>query len=93
MIKVRFDLHIVRTSRGWVLQNARCTTLSVFRDADSALEASRTRAADLQRRGLNARVTLHPPGKKAKVFEFPAAATDAGILPVESYALTCCRLS
>ena len=89
--KVRFDLHIVRTSRGWVLQNARCATLSVFHDVDSALEASRTRATDLQRRGLNARVTLHPPGKKAKVFEFPAA-MDAG-MSIESYALTWCRVA
>lgn len=87
-----FHFHVVRTSRGWLLQNAQAHTLSVFRDADAAMEASRNRATDLQRRGLNARVSLHPPGKAPKVFDFPAA-TITEAAPTESYALARCSLS
>jgi hypothetical protein len=86
----RVDLHIVRNARGWFLQNARGDQLSVWRDSDRALDAGHRKAQAWQRRGLNARVILHRPGKPPQVFDFPAeVAPDTRI---ESYALGWCGL-
>ena len=85
---LRVDLHIVRATRGWRLQNAHEGTLAVFRSVEAALEHGEARARQLRVRGLNVRVTVHQPGGAPKVFDFPALAA-----PVESYALTRCRLS
>ena len=85
---LRVDLHIVRTARGWLLQNADAATLRIFRNAEAALENGTARARQLQGRGLNVRLTLHPPGRKATVRDFPAQRET-----VESYALARCNLS
>jgi hypothetical protein len=85
---LRVDLHIIRARRGWQLQNANERTLAVFRSVDAAQEHGEARARQLRTRGLNVRVTVHEPGKAPKVFFFPAQTA-----PVESYALTRCRLA
>jgi hypothetical protein len=84
----RVDLHIVRATRGWRLQNADGRNLAVFRNVEAALDNGEARARQLQIRGLNVRVTIHHPGRAPKAFDF-AAQTES----VESYALTRCCLS
>lgn len=86
---LRLDLHIVRTSRGWLLQNSGARTLRVFRTAEAALEYAEATARQIRIvRGLNVRLSLHPPGRATQIFDFPAR-----IAPAESYALKFCRLS
>ena len=84
---LRVDLHIVRTARGWLLQDADATTLCRFRDLEAALEDSEARARQMQRRGLNVRLTIHVSGKKAAVQDFPAPTEK-----VDSYAFARCGL-
>lgn len=85
---LRADLHIVHTARGWLLQTADATTLRSFRSAEAAIENGEARARQLQGRGLNVRLMIHPPGKKATVQDFPAQTER-----VDSYALARCGLS
>jgi hypothetical protein len=84
---LRVDLHIVRTARGWLVQNAEAKTLQTFRDADAAIQNGEARARQLQARGLNVRLTIHYPGKKPQSQDFPASTER-----VESYALARCGL-
>lgn len=84
----RVDLHIVRATHGWQLQNADGKTLAAFRSVEAALENAEARAHSLQLKSLNARVTIHHPGKAPKVFDFAGRTA-----PMESYALTRCCLS
>jgi len=87
----RVDLHIVRTARGWQLQNARGNLLSVWHDPAAALDAGQRKAEEWQRRGLDARVVLHAPGKAPQTFDF--LAENAVPAPcIESYALSRCGL-
>jgi hypothetical protein len=68
----RIDLHVVRMTRRWRLQNADAKTLAAFESVEEALENGQARARQLQARGLNARVTIHRPGKSPEVHDFPA---------------------
>ena len=81
----RIDLHIVRSTGGWRLQNSDAKTLAVFRTMEAALECGETRALQQSMRGLHVRMIVHHAGKSPKIFEFPA---KDGL--VESYALTRC---
>ena len=85
---LRVDLHIVRATRGWRLQNSNERNLAAFRSVEAALEHGEAKARQLRVRGLNVRVTVHKPGRAPKVYDFPALSA-----PMESYALTRCRLS
>jgi len=84
---LRVDLHIVRTARGWLMQNAEARILRTFGSAEAAIENAEARARQLQARGLNVRLTIHPPGKRPTVQDFPAQAER-----IESYALARCGL-
>lgn len=86
----RVDLHILRTARGWFLQNARGESVGVARDPEAALELGQCKAQEWQRRGLDARVILHKPGRPPEMFDFPAE--QAPVAQVESYALSRCGL-
>lgn len=85
---LRIDLHIVRTSRGWLVQNANARTLAVFRKVDDAIENGEARARQFQARRLNVRLSIHAPGRRALIRDFPAL-----VEACESYALKFCRLS
>jgi hypothetical protein len=85
---LRVDLHIVRTARESRLQNADARTLAAFRSVEAALQHGEATARQFQTRGLNARVTVHPPGKPPTVLDFPAQVASA-----KSYALIWCSLS
>ncbi len=73
----RADYHIIRKARGWHLENADGATLKVFHTAEEAFEAARARALEYQRRGFDARVTLHHPGKSPGIHDFPGNSRQA----------------
>jgi hypothetical protein len=85
---VRIDLHIVRSGRGWRVQNAEARTLAVFRTIDAAVEHGETRARQLRFRGLHVRMTVHHAGKASRTIEFSPIAAQG-----TSYALTRCHLA
>jgi hypothetical protein len=84
---LRVDLHIVRVTREWRLQNANARTLAVFRDVEAAQAHAEATARQLGTRGLAVRLMVHPPGRRPQIFDFPALR-----MPAESYALSCCGL-
>ena len=86
----RVDLHIIRTARGWFVQNVRGEPLGALRNPGAALELAQHKAQEWQRRGLDARVILHKPGRPPDVFDFPAEGRP--VARVESYALGWCGL-
>lgn len=69
----RIDFHIVRTARGWHLQDAGGNSIGRFRSGADAFEVAREKARALEARGIHARVTVHNPGKTPDVFEFSGA--------------------
>jgi hypothetical protein len=68
----RIDFHIIKTARGWHLQDAQGRSLKVCRSAADAFEIARDKANALRARGIHARITLHTPGKPPDVFDFAA---------------------
>ena len=87
----RVDMHIIRTARGWHLQSARGTLVKVFHDPVAAVEAGQVRMKEWQRRGLDARLVIHRPGKPPEVQDFPADPMPSHP-PIQSYALSRCCL-
>jgi hypothetical protein len=88
----RIDLHIVRAFRGWLLQNANGRTLGTFGSVDAAIQHGEATARQIRMRGVHARLTIHLPGKRPNILEFPAVAST-GLTGLESYALTRCGFS